>query len=41
MYFDGVYFRNKDNDEVIYKVRRFEIGILYEIGRLLAENGIR
>ena len=41
MYFDGIYFRNKINDEKLYKVERFEIGALYEIGRLLAENGIR
>ena len=41
MYFDGIYFRNKINDEKLYKVERFEIGVLYEIGRLLAENGIR
>ncbi|MBP3504975.1 MAG: hypothetical protein J6K43_01035 [Lachnospiraceae bacterium] len=41
MYFDGIYFRNKMNDEKLYKVRRFEIGALYEIGRILAENGIR
>ncbi len=41
MYFDGIYFRNKMNDEKLYKVARFEIGALYEIGRILAENGIR
>lgn len=35
MYFDGIYFRNKMNDEKLYKVARFEIG------RILAENGIR
>ena len=41
MYFDGIYFKNKMNDEKLYKVARFEIGALYEIGRILAENGIR
>ena len=41
MYFDGIYFRNKMNDEKLYKVARFEIGALYEIGRILAENGRR
>lgn len=41
MYFDGIYFRNKMNDEKLYKVSRFEIGALYEIGRILTENGIR
>ena len=41
IYFDGIYFRNKMNDEELYKVERFEIGALYEIGRILAENGIR
>ena len=37
----NIYFRNKMNDEKLYKVARFEIGALYEIGRILAENGIR
>lgn len=41
MYFDGIYFRSKMNNKVLYKVRRFEIGALYEIGRILAENKIR
>lgn len=41
MYFDGIYFRKKENDEIIHKVNRFELGALYEIGRLLAKEGIR
>ena len=41
MYFDGIYFRNKKDNKVLYKVKRFELGALYEIGRILAENGIR
>ncbi len=41
MYFDGVYFRNKSNDAILYKVKRFEIGVLYEIGRVFAEYGIK
>lgn len=35
MYFDSIYFRNKMNDEKLYKVRRFEIGALYEIPLLI------
>lgn len=41
VYFDGIYFRNKKDNKVLYKVKRFELGALYEIGRILAENGIR
>ncbi len=41
MYFDGVYFRRKDDDSKLHKVNRFEIGALYEIGRIFAENGIK
>ena len=40
MYFDGIYFRRKANEKILSKVSRFEIGVLYEIGRILAENGI-
>lgn len=41
MYFDGIYFRNKKDNKILYEVERFELGALYEIGRILAENGIR
>lgn len=41
MYFDGVYFRCKDDGSILHKVERFEIGALYEIGRIFAENGIK
>ena len=41
MYFDGVYFRRKDDGSILHKVERFEIGALYEIGRIFAENGIK
>ena len=40
MYFDGIYFRRKANEKILSEVSRFEIGVLYEIGRILAENGI-
>lgn len=40
IYFDGVYFRKKIDNKKIHKVKRFELGALYEIGRLLVENGI-
>ena len=41
MYFDGVHFRCKDDGSILHKVGRFEIGALYEIGRIFAENGIK
>lgn len=40
MYFDGVHFRSKENDSILFKVNRFEIGVLYEMGRIFAEYGI-
>ena len=41
MYFDGVYFKKQSDHSILHKVSRFELGALYEIGRLLAENGIK
>lgn len=41
MYFDGVHFRCKDNNSILHKVKRFEIGALYEMGRIFAKNGIK
>ena len=41
MYFDGMYFRTKNGDRILYKVDRFELGALYEIGRILTNNNIR
>ena len=41
MYFDGMYFRHKFNHSILHKVKRFEIGALYEIGRIFAKNNMR
>lgn len=40
IYFDGSYYRKKTNNEIVYKAERFELGAIFEIGRLLIENGI-
>ncbi|MBQ3587297.1 MAG: hypothetical protein II977_01890 [Oscillospiraceae bacterium] len=41
VYFDGTYYREKNTDKIIHKVERFELGAVFEIGRLLAEKGIK
>nr|WP_147325730.1 DUF6710 family protein [Clostridium indicum] len=38
--FDGTYYRNIENNQAIQKVKDFELGAIYEIGRLLIKNGI-
>lgn len=41
VYFDGIYYREKNTDRIVQKVERFELGAVFEIGRLLVEKGIR
>lgn len=40
-YFDGTSYREKDTNKIIQEVGRFELGAVFEIGRLLVEKGIR
>lgn len=39
-YFDGVHIRNKESGKIIRKVKNFESGVLFEIGRLIMANNI-
>lgn len=41
IYFDGYYYRKKDDNEIIHKAERFELGAIFELGRLLVKNGIK
>lgn len=41
VYFDGTFYREKNTDKIIQKVGRFELGAVFEIGRLLVKKGIR
>jgi len=38
--FDGTYYREIETDEILHKVKNFELGAIFEIGRVLAENNI-
>lgn len=38
--FDGTYYRDIESDQIIQEVRNFELGAIYEIGRLLIKNDI-
>ena len=38
--FDGTYYRDISNNNILQKVKFFELGCLFEIGRLLIENSI-
>jgi hypothetical protein len=39
--FDGVYYRDVNSNQVIQEVKNFELGAIYEIGRLLIKNDIK
>lgn len=39
--FDGVYYRDVDSNQVIQEVKNFELGAIYEIGRLLIKKDIK
>lgn len=38
--FDGMYYRDIETDQIIQAVENFELGAIYEIGRLLIKNDI-
>lgn len=38
--FDGTYYRDMKSKKIIRKVAFFELGVIYEIGRLLIKNNI-
>lgn len=38
--FDGTYYRDMKSNKIIRKVAYFELGVIYEIGRLLIKNNI-
>lgn len=38
--FDGIHYRDIESKQVIHRVRNFELGVIYEIGRLLIKSGI-
>ncbi|WP_158407250.1 DUF6710 family protein [Dehalobacter restrictus] len=38
--FDGIHYRDNESNQVIQEVRNFELGAIYEIGRLLIKNDI-
>lgn len=38
--FDGTYYRDIESDQIIQKVSNFELGAIYEIGRLIIKNDI-
>ncbi len=39
--FDGTYYRDMKSNKIIRKVAYFELGVIYEIGRLLTKNNIK
>lgn len=39
--FDGLYYRDIDSNQVIQEVNNFELGAIYEIGRLLIKSDIK
>ena len=39
--FDGTYYREIETNEILHKVKNFELGVIFEIGRILAENNIK
>lgn len=38
--FDGMYYRDIKSNKIIQKVNKFELGAIFEIGRLLVKNNI-
>ena len=38
--FDGMYYRDIENGQAIQEIKNFELGAIYEIGRLLIKSGI-
>lgn len=40
VYFDGTYFRLKEGNKILKKMPLVEIGIMYEIGRLIFSNNL-
>lgn len=38
--FDGTYYRDIESDRIIQKVSNFELGAIYEIGRLITKSDI-
>ncbi len=38
--FDGTYYKDIESDQIIQVVKNFELGAIYEIGRLLIKNDI-
>lgn len=41
IYFDGIYYRQSADDEIICKAPSFEFGCVFEIGRLISHSKIR
>ncbi|HBJ2622082.1 TPA: hypothetical protein LA827_001821 [Clostridium botulinum] len=39
--FDGTYYRNINTNEILHEVKNFELGAIFEIGRLITENNIK
>ncbi|RII35265.1 hypothetical protein D2A34_08645 [Clostridium chromiireducens] len=38
--FDGTYYREIKTNEIIYRVKNFELGVIFEIGRMLKQYNI-
>jgi|GEM_PF-5193233 len=39
--FDGTYYREIQTNEILYKVKNFELGAIFEIGRILEQYNIQ